>query len=168
MQCYRCPESMSMYKDKALFFLHRERHKGKNHFVCPDCFKSFVKISYCFAHEARVHSRTYFPNNPTIQQALDYRKNKEEEAKNFEMEQEPKTNERNSVPFSVDHVDDNTKDENDSIKLTQPGDVLRGEYGVNFSGLILFPEEGTYETDEDDPKFYPDHAVPSTALYPYR
>ncbi|OXA46672.1 hypothetical protein Fcan01_18724 [Folsomia candida] len=39
-------------------------------------------------------------------------------------------------------------------------------YCTNFAGLVLYP--GEYETEDDDPKFYPDHAVPSTALYPYR
>jgi hypothetical protein len=37
-------------------------------------------------------------------------------------------------------------------------------------GVLENPVHSEYDedTDEDDPKFYPGHIVPSTCLYPYR
>ncbi|OXA61011.1 hypothetical protein Fcan01_04057 [Folsomia candida] len=188
MRCLRCPDGpASVYKDKNLFLLHRERHKGKNHFVCPTCLKPFIQISYCFAHEIRLHNLELNSlQNPVLFEANRYRAMKLE----WELEQEkiaqaeggnlksptskckvekaPATFEDDADFFTqIDSPDDGTASP-PPPKITKDTDIIKTPYCTNFTGLVLYPEEGEYETDDDDPKFYPDHAVPSTALYPYR
>ncbi|OXA59993.1 hypothetical protein Fcan01_04195, partial [Folsomia candida] len=45
-------------------------------------------------------------------------------------------------------------------------DIIKTPYCTNFTALVL--ERDEYETDDDDPKFYLDYAVPTTALYHFR
>jgi len=83
LTCIRCPRDRNEYRDLNLFMLHKARHMGRNHFMCIECKKTFVKYSFCLAHEIRKHGQD-FPGIefPAVLMAREYVKEKEEYKKN--------------------------------------------------------------------------------------
>jgi len=55
MVCHRCLPRSSVFFKKTTFLLHRRRHVARHHFACPICKKGFTKLSFCLAHEFKVH-----------------------------------------------------------------------------------------------------------------